>query len=278
MRSILLMCCVFGFCSLSVFGQRVVLPEKDAATLSSVSVASTAPVFLVSTVVDETMPNPMISEFLQGQRPLPGLWGSDPFELSGQRFQKQRVDALGLQVLRCSCDVSSWKRRGLLVPVTTGSSMIVDSRVRPELRYLIPAARDWLEGLASSHFKVCETRFLLTSCIRDYQKQKRGYERAQWCLAHPRKCRGRYNVNYAPYEGERASTHLTGAAFDISKCGMDKQELAWMQYTLMLAVLRGEIIVAEEEQQACFHIAVLPHYPLVVTQPLLAIPSVGPSQ
>jgi hypothetical protein len=70
----------------------------------------------------------------------------------------------------------------------------------------------------------------------------------------------RTNGNAAAAEGDVASPHLTGAAVDIPKSNMTRDEIAWMRTSLLALENAGKLDVEEEFRQRCFHITVYKSY------------------
>jgi hypothetical protein len=68
------------------------------------------------------------------------------------------------------------------------------------------------------------------------------------------------NGNAAAAEGDVASPHLTGAAVDIPKSNMTRDEIAWMRTSLLALEQAGKLDVEEEFHQRCFHITVYKSY------------------
>ncbi len=89
----------------------------------------------------------------------------------------------------------------------------------------------------------------------------------------------RTNGNAAPFEGDTASPHLTGATIDIAKHGLSMTEIAWMRGYLLPLEQEGKIDVEEEFQQSVFHISVyknyLPYAPSARRQKSSALLAVG---
>jgi hypothetical protein len=75
--------------------------------------------------------------------------------------------------------------------------------------------------------------------------------------------------------GDVVSPHLTGAAVDIAKDGLSRQEMAWMRRRLLILESSGKIDVEEEFQQACFHITVYRSYAASPPAAVPARPSTG---
>jgi hypothetical protein len=71
---------------------------------------------------------------------------------------------------------------------------------------------------------------------------------------------GEWNGNAAPARGPSASTHLTGAAVDLSKVEHSDVELAWLRLVLSRLAARGIVSAIEEFVQPHFHVVVFRAY------------------
>jgi hypothetical protein len=67
---------------------------------------------------------------------------------------------------------------------------------------------------------------------------------------------GRWNGNAAPARGPGASTHLTGAAVDLSKIEHTDVQIAWLRIVLRRLTERAVIDAIEEFAQPHFHVLV----------------------
>jgi LysM repeat protein len=67
---------------------------------------------------------------------------------------------------------------------------------------------------------------------------------------------GKWNGNAAPARGPGASTHLTGAAVDLSKVEHTDVEIAWLRVVLRRLTERGLVDAIEEFAQPHFHVLV----------------------
>jgi hypothetical protein len=69
-----------------------------------------------------------------------------------------------------------------------------------------------------------------------------------------------HNGNAAPARGPERSTHLTGAAVDLSKVEHSDVELAWLRLVLGRLTARGVVSAIEEFAQPHFHVMVFRAY------------------
>ncbi len=122
-------------------------------------------------------------------------------------------------------------------------------RVNPELpanrRYTRPWTAQFLRDISRAHYQRYHSYIQVNSAVRTAAFQRTLL---------------RVNGNAAPAEGSIASPHLTGQTVDIAKKGLNSQEVAWMRLYLAPMQRTGKIDVAEEFQQACFHISVYKSY------------------
>lgn len=166
------------------------------------------------------------------------------------RWQNLFADRDGLERLEDEEDLKRLVRAGLLVPLPENQHLAVDKRIDkkgrhyfpPEYRFSLPQARVFLLRLGKDHYEKFGKQLQVNSAVRteEYQRRLR-----------------RGNRNAAKPEGEKASSHLTGATVDITKKGMSRSERKWMQKYLLVLEREGFIEVIEESLgQDVFHIMV----------------------
>ena len=132
----------------------------------------------------------------------------------------------------------------VLVPISHIKGVIMDSRTKPENRFLRVEAAQFLGRFAGIHLVKYHRRVFVTSAVRtmDYQRQLR-----------------KRNPNAAKADsGLLQSSHPTGETFDISTRVMVPKEAAWARMYLYSQKRAGRIIVEEETIEPCFHIMVIP--------------------
>jgi hypothetical protein len=159
--------------------------------------------------------------------------------------QNSRLDAEGLERIEDESDLAARIADGLLVPVPVSAALTVNSDLLPNHRYCRPWTARFLADLAREHDAVFHKPLEVSSAVRTVEYQRRLM---------------RTNGNAAPAEGDIVSPHLTGAAVDIAKSGLSRQEMAWMRQRLLALQTEGKIDVEEEFRQACFHITVYKSY------------------
>jgi hypothetical protein len=152
------------------------------------------------------------------------------------------ADKAHLPRIQNSSQLKQFEREKILVS-TSHIKGVVDSRIKPEYRYLRPNAARFLAQFASVHLQNYHRSLVLTSAVRpiDYQQSLR-----------------KRNGNAAKSSGPLQSSHPTGETFDVSKRVMVPAEQAWARSYLLKKKVAGRIIPEEEMVQPCFHIMVLP--------------------
>ena len=186
--------------------------------------------------------------------------------------QNQMLEAEGLERIEDEQDLRARIAHKFLVPVPVSAALAINPQLEQTHRYCRPWTAKFLSRLALAYNAAFHQPLEVSSAVRtvSYQRSLR-----------------RRNVNAAAADGDVASPHLTGAAVDITKKGMNRQELAWMRRYLLALQDAGKIDVEEEFVEACFHITVyktyLPqqhapatsrtrrHHPLVPEQSEMAI-------
>ncbi len=171
----------------------------------------------------------------------PPLRGS----LASLERQNDRLTAEGLERIEDEDDLAARIANRLLVPVPASAALTVNPDLPLNHRYCRPWTARFLADLAQAHEAVFHRPLNVSSAVRTvaYQKHLMGI-----------------NGNAAPAEGDVVSPHLTGAAVDIAKDGLTREEMAWMRRRLAALEAEGKIDVEEEFQQACFHITVYKSY------------------
>ncbi len=172
----------------------------------------------------------------------PALRGSHD-SLVRQNQISEETDSL--ERIQDDDDLAARIAGGMLVPVPASSALAVNGNLPENRRYCRPWTASFLADLSRAHAAQFHSPLLVTSAVRTvaYQKQLE-----------------RVNGNAAAAEGDIASPHLTGASIDIAKQGLSRREIAWMRDRLLPLQEAGKIDVAEEFQQACFHITVYRSY------------------
>ncbi len=259
-------CLFFVLCILFVgpvcFGQVVPIRYNQVTSVSvGVSTDENArrATRLELLAVQDEANAPDMTVYICGDKPLPGLNGLDPFGRSSQIWQNIVFDREGLPRLERVADIPRWIARGDLHRISDIPHLSVSAHIPSYFRNCRKEAHEFLKDFNRDFYATFGRGLLLSSMVRDTAKQ-----RAMTTLV--KKGRGRHarwvqrNINASPVEGERASSHLRGAAFDISKKGMTAEQIEWIQCYLMKAEMNNWIEMTEEMKQPCFHIAVFQSY------------------
>jgi len=191
-----------------------------------------------------------------------------PPPLRGSRASLERQDEIsegqdGLERIQDEDDLQDRISHNFLVPVPASGGLSISQNLAESHRYCRPWTAQFLADLARQHDALFHRPLEVSSAVRtvDYQKQLE-----------------RINGNAAAAEGDVASPHLTGAAIDIAKSNMTRDEIAWMRSSLLALEKAGKLDVEEEFLQSCFHIDVYRSYavaPLASAAPLEAVNSLA---
>lgn len=165
----------------------------------------------------------------------PSLSGSD----ASQKRQNQVANADDLSRIEDDEQLERFKRAKLLVPIP--SELLVDERLPEKLRFVRPWTANFLEELNRAFMAEFGRALQINSAVRTkvYQERLRTI-----------------NGNAATADGDKMSSHLTGATVDIAKLKMREVEMWWMRRKLLHLEERGYIEATEERHQAVFHVMV----------------------
>lgn len=159
--------------------------------------------------------------------------------------ENRHADRDRLSRLADEAAVRRFRRAGLLVAVPAATVTYQVVGVRPGRRLARPWTRRFIEQLAAAFHTLFGSRLRVTSLLRTA-----GEQRALRLV----------NVNAAPARGPVRSTHLTGAAVDISTRLMSHREQAWTRLVLGRLARRGVLHAVEELRQPHIHVLVLRRY------------------
>ncbi len=137
--------------------------------------------------------------------------------------------------------VERFRRAGLLVDVPQRTRTYYVEGVGPRLRVARPWTRQFVEQLAQAFHDLFDTPLRITSLTRTTARQR--------ALL-------RTNPSAAPARGAIQSTHLTGAAVDISKRARSEPEVAWLRTVLARLRERRLVHAVEEFGEPHFHVLV----------------------
>jgi hypothetical protein len=141
--------------------------------------------------------------------------------------------------------VQRFTRAGLLVPVPLKTKAYVVARIRPELRVARPWTKRFIDQLSREFHASFKTRLKITSLTRTAVTQR---------------ALRRWNGNAAPSLGHVRSTHLTGAAVDISMRPLGAPHVRWLRVVLQRLAGRRLLSAIEEFAQPHFHVLVFRAY------------------
>jgi Family of unknown function (DUF5715) len=176
-------------------------------------------------------------------------WGGDESLLvakaSSQAIQNVRANTYHLSRLRDRAMVRRFHAAGLLVSVPSHARYYYLHAIPAGYRYLRPWAKVFLQRLSQEYYAKFKQRLRVTSLVRTVGLQVQ--------LMHG-------NPNAARATGPYRSSHLTGAALDISKRFMDSRSERWMRHVLLDLKRSGYVYAVEEFEEPCFHMMVYPIY------------------
>jgi hypothetical protein len=186
---------------------------------------------------------PAIERLAKGQlvstaAPIPASRGHRARENAG-------ADADGLSRIRSRAALGRFVRAGLLVRVPPAAPGFQVVGVPGWRRVTRPWTRLFLHQLGAAVRELFGGRLRVTDLART--------EAVQRALEG-------WNVNAAPARGPHPSTHLTGAAVDLSKVEHSDVEIAWLRLVLRRLTDRGLVDAIEEFAQPHFHVLVFRAY------------------
>jgi murein DD-endopeptidase MepM/ murein hydrolase activator NlpD len=151
------------------------------------------------------------------------------------------ADADRLSRIPSRAILARFVRAGLLVPVPPVGPGFKVVDVEGWRRVARPWTRLFLYRLGAAMNALFGGRLRVTDITRT--------EAVQLAL-------GQWNANAAPARGPGASTHLTGAAVDLSKVEHTDVEIAWLRVVLRRLTERALVDAIEEFAQPHFHVLV----------------------
>jgi ribulose kinase len=134
-----------------------------------------------------------------------------------------------------------------LVALPVGKHLKVDPRLPANRRYCRQWTAQFLTDLSNEFYEKFHAPLQVNSAVRTVDFQRRLI---------------RYNGNAAPFEGERASSHLAGLTVDIDRRRITRTQSYWLEAKLLVLQTQGMVEVAEEFHQLCFHVMVSGRYPI----------------
>lgn len=137
--------------------------------------------------------------------------------------------------------VERFRRAGLLVEVPRETRTYYVDGVSPRLRVARPWTRGFVEQLGQAFHALFDQPLRVTSLTRTTARQR---------------ALRRSNPSAAPAAGPVQSTHLTGAAVDLSKRGLTEGQVAWLRTVIARLGARGLVHAVEEFGEPHFHVLV----------------------
>lgn len=170
-----------------------------------------------------------------------------PLVATPGRLARESAAAMrdGLSRMRDEGMASRFRRAGFLVPLPPVTPTYYVTGMRSGLRVARPWVRTFVERLAGAFHRIAGHRLRVTSLTRTISVQ----------LALRRT-----NPSAAPADGAVQSTHLTGAAVDLSKRELGDAEIAWLRAVLGRLRQMGLVHAVEEFGEPHFHVMVRRRY------------------
>lgn len=172
-------------------------------------------------------------------------WFPTAQELKGtheiQRAQNTRAKLERLEPIKNDRELALRKKRGELQRIPESQWLRIDPRLKEKWRWALPHVVRFVDNLAAVFYACYGHPLQVNSAVRTVEYQK-------WL--------GRRNANAADVKGDEASSHLYGSTIDIAKKRLTLDELTMLRAVLIELKNSGRIAVAEEFNQAVFHVMV----------------------
>ena len=176
--------------------------------------------------------------------------------------QNEKATADELERIQDDAQLEELTRSEELVNLPLGRTLVVDPKLPEDRRYCRPWTRTFLKDFAQAYYQQFKAPLQVNSAVRTALVQAK-------LRRHNRNAAAAVAVT--PEDNEVMSPHLTGAAVDIAKRGMTRNQRVWAQNYLLGLQTSGLINAEEEFRQPVFHITVYRDYdPL--SQPVAARP------
>ena len=164
---------------------------------------------------------------------------------ASQIKQNQVADKYNLVRIEDESHLETMKDAGLLVRIADTPGIRIDTRLDSRFHYVLSFVNAFLADVGRDFKEEFGVEIQLNSAVRT--------------AVHQLKISGR-NRNAAAIIGEKRSVHLTGAAIDIAKLPLTREQIHWLRLRLVALEIRNIIEATEEHYQAVFHIMVFPGY------------------
>lgn len=193
--------------------------------------------------VDRVVQLPVVVRLQRGDLPL----ATPPLTARPGRLAAENAAAAadGLSRMKSLTMVARFRRAGLLVPVPATTRTYYVARVPPALRVTRPWTKRFIQQLAAASHELFDEPLRVSSLTRTVSTQR---------------ALRLTNANAAPAHGTVQSTHLTGAAVDMSKRGLDPAQVMWLRTVLDRLERRRLVYAAEEFREPHFHVFVRKRY------------------
>ncbi|HEV8617539.1 MAG TPA: DUF5715 family protein [Methylomirabilota bacterium] len=155
------------------------------------------------------------------------------------------ADRQRLSRLRALVVVRRFVRARLLVPLPARTNVYRVAGVDPALRVTRPWTKRFVEQLGRGFHGRFGAPLKITSLTRTAATQR---------------ALRRVNTNAAAAHGRLRSTHLTGAAVDISTRPLGQREVRWLRVVLRRLAAQRVLSAIEEVAQPHFHVLVFRRY------------------
>lgn len=159
--------------------------------------------------------------------------------------QNEEIDRLGLPRIADDQQLEDLEQEHELLPIRESRILSIHPQLAPQDRFCKSWTRDFLQDLATAHYRQFHTPIQVNSAVRTVAQQQR---------------LRLYNHNAAPTSGDTESSHVAGLTVDIARRGMGRAERKWMEKHLLELKEQGLIETAEERREPVFHIMVARRY------------------
>lgn len=158
--------------------------------------------------------------------------------------QNQEMDRAQMFRVMNDVDLMQHELAQELVPVGETDALKLATDLPDNRRYCRPWTRDFLQDFSEAFYSEFHAPLQVNSLVRTVEQQAR---------------LRRHNHFAAPEWGDTASTHLTGATFDLSRRGLTPMQYAWIT-SYLLPLKEAGMVDPIEERQPVLHIVVFEKY------------------
>jgi hypothetical protein len=153
--------------------------------------------------------------------------------------QNAAIDEMGLQRIQNEFELECLVKIGSLVALPNDRAVRIAPSLPANRRYALPLTVSFLRTVAEAYRDRFGVPLVVDSAVRPVitQEQLR-----------------RHNKSAAPAVGETASSHESGATFDLSR-NVSHAQLRWLED--MLSMYQAYNVVIVEEERRCLHVQVI---------------------